>query len=93
MEELPISMEFLMSIDAVLAMLGGVVIGLLVTWFIQGRGFGLVGNLVTGLVGGLVGGVLFNWLDFMDVGDYADPLIAGAVGGIVLLAIVLMVRR
>ncbi len=93
MAELPISMEFLMSIDAVLSLVGGVIGGLLVVFLMKGRGFGLVGNLGTGLVGGLVGGVLFNWLDIMDVGDYADPLIAGAVGGAVLLAIVVAVRR
>jgi uncharacterized membrane protein YeaQ/YmgE (transglycosylase-associated protein family) len=88
-----LSMEFLMSIDGVLALVSGAIIGLLAGQFIQGWGFGTVGNSVIGLVGGLAGGFVFNWLDFLNVGDYADPIIAGVVGAIVLLGIIGAFRR
>ena len=93
MEEFPISSEFLLSIDSVLCMGSGAVVGLLVAMYMKGWGFGLVGNIVTGLVGGLVGGVLVNWLDFMNVGDYADPMIAGAVGAVVFLGIAGLLKK
>lgn len=88
-----ISMEFLMSIDSVLSMASGVVIGLLVIQFMKGWGFGFIGNLAAGLVGGLFGGAIFNTLDIMDVGDYADPIIAGAVGAILVLLVGGAIRR
>lgn len=88
-----ISMEFLMSIDSILSMASGIVIALLVTQFMKGWGFGWIGNLVAGLVGGLLGGAIFNTLDIMDVGDYADPIIAGAVGAIVVLLVGGAIRR
>lgn len=88
-----ISMEFLMSIDSILSMASGIVIALLVTQFLKGWGFGLIGNLVAGLVGGLFGGAIFNTLDIMDIGDYADPLIAGAVGALLVLLVGGAIRR
>lgn len=88
-----ISAEFLLSIDAVLCLVSGAALGLLVGQFMQGWGVGTAGNIVIGLIGGLVGGLLFNWLDFLNVGDYADPIIAGIVGAAVLLGIVSVLRR
>lgn len=88
-----ISMEFLLSIDSVLSMATGVVIALLVTQISKGWGFGLIGNLVAGLIGGLFGGAIFNTLDIMDIGDYADPIIAGAVGATLVLLVGGAIRR
>ncbi|MEZ4711843.1 MAG: GlsB/YeaQ/YmgE family stress response membrane protein [Caldilineaceae bacterium] len=57
------------------------------------KGLGLIGNIVVGIIGGLIGGIVFNALDVLNVGDVADPLIAGAIGAIVLLAIVGVIKR
>ena len=88
-----ISMEFLLSIDGVLALVSGAIVGLLAGQVRKGWGFGTVGNSVIGLVGGLAGGLIFNWLDFLNVGDYADPIIAGVVGAVILLGIIGALRR
>ena len=93
MEEFLVSSEFLMSVDSVLCMASGAIIGLLITLYKKGWGFGLIGNIVIGLVGGLIGGVLFNWLDFMNIGDIADPIIAGAVGAAIFVGIAGVFRR
>ena len=45
-----------------------------------------------GIVGSLISGFVFDWLNFMDVGDYADPVIAGAFGAVILLAIAWAIR-
>ena len=84
-------MEFILSIDAVISLITGAIIGGLAGRVM--KGFGLMGNIVTGIVGGLIGGLLFDALDFMNVGDIADPAIAGLVGSVILLAIVGLVRR
>jgi uncharacterized membrane protein YeaQ/YmgE (transglycosylase-associated protein family) len=82
-----LSMEFLLSPDSIICMISGAVIGVLAAQFIKGWGFGLIGNLVAGLIGGLLGGAAFNTLDIIDLGDYADPIIAGIVGAAIVIAI------
>lgn len=88
-----LSVEYLMSVDSILAMVGGAVIGLLIAQFMKGWSFGLLISLVLGLVGGLFGGATFNMLDIMDLGDYADPIIAGAIGAVVVLLVGGVIRR
>lgn len=88
-----ISMEYLMSIDSILCMLSGAVIGLVAWQFFKGWGFGLLGNLAIGLVAGLISGGVFNALDFLNVGDYADPIIAGVVGAVLCLGVAGLIRR
>jgi uncharacterized membrane protein YeaQ/YmgE (transglycosylase-associated protein family) len=78
-------MEFLLSIDSVICVIVGAIIGALsgqVT-----KGFGMPGNIGVGAAGGLIGGLVVDKLDFMDVGDYADPVIAGVVGSVIAMAI------
>ena len=88
-----LSAEFLMSIDSILAMVSGAVIGLLIAQLMKEWSFGLPLSLLLGLVGGLFGGATFNMLDVMDIGDYADPIIAGAIGAAVVLLAAGAIRR
>ena len=66
----------------------GVIAGWLAGVLVRGRGFGLIGDLIVGLIGGWLAGLL---------GIQASSLIAqilvAAVGGIVLVAIIRLVRR
>jgi len=82
-----VSAEFLLSPDSIICMITGVIIGVLMAQFLKGWGFGLIGNAVVGLVGGVIGGSVFNTLDIIDVGDYADPIIAGIVGAVILIPV------
>jgi uncharacterized membrane protein YeaQ/YmgE (transglycosylase-associated protein family) len=93
MMESLLSAEFLMSIDSILAMVSGAIIGLLVAQWMKEWSFGLIISLLLGLVGGLFGGAAFNMLDVMDIGDYADPIIAGVIGGAVVLVVAGAIRR
>lgn len=88
-----LSAEFLMSIDSILAIVSGAVIGLLIAQLMKEWSFGLPLSLLLGLVGGLFGGATFNMLDVMDIGDYADPIIAGAIGAAVVLVVAGAIRR
>ncbi len=78
-------MEFIASIDSVICVIAGAIIGALAGRIVEG--FGMVGNIAAGAAGGLIGGLVVDKLDFMDVGDYADPAIAGVVGSVIAMAI------
>lgn len=82
-----LSMEFLLSPDSLICMITGVIVGVLIAQFLKGWGFGLIGNVVAGLVGGVLGGAAFNTLDIIDLGDYTDPIIAGIVGSVIVIAV------
>lgn len=86
-------MEIVNSIDFVIFILVGAIAGLLSGQVIKGGGFGLTGNILIGIAGSVISGFVFDWLNFMNVGDIADPVIAGVVGAVILLAIATPFRR
>lgn len=79
-------MEFIASIDSVICVLVGAIIGGLAGYIM--KGLGMLGNIAVGAAGGLIGGLVFDKMDVIDVGDIADPAIAGAVGSAIAMAIV-----
>jgi uncharacterized membrane protein YeaQ/YmgE (transglycosylase-associated protein family) len=86
-------MDFFVTVDFIICLIVGAVVGLLAGQVIKGKGLGLIGNIVVGIVGGVAGGWAFDVLDFMDIGDVLDPIIAGVVGAVILLAIASAIRR
>lgn len=70
----------------------GIVAGWLAGVLVRGRGFGLIGDLIVGLIGGLIGGWLAGLLGIQASSLIAQILVA-AVGGIVLVAVIRLVRR
>ena len=72
--------------------ISGVVAGWIAGLLVRGRGFGLIGDLIVGLVGGLIGGWLAGLLGIQASSLIAQVLVA-ALGGVVLVAIIRMVRH
>jgi uncharacterized membrane protein YeaQ/YmgE (transglycosylase-associated protein family) len=70
----------------------GIVAGWLAGLIVKGGGFGLIGDLVVGLIGGLLGGWLFGLLGVSASGWIGQVLVA-AVGGVVLVLILRLIRR
>lgn len=70
----------------------GVIAGWLAGLLVKGRGFGLLGDLVIGLLGGLVGGWLAGLFGLHSV-SWLGNVVTAAVGGVVLVAIVRILRR
>jgi len=70
----------------------GILAGWLAGLVLRGGGFGLVGDLVIGLLGGLLGGWLAGFFGLQAISWLGNILIA-ALGGIVLVAIVRVLRR
>ena len=82
--------EIIGSLDFALFLIVGIVVGGLYGHFIKGANF--IQSIVIGVIGSVISGFVFDWLNFMDVGDYADPIIAGTFGAVILLAIAWALR-
>ena len=70
----------------------GIVAGWLAGLLVKGSGFGILGDLIIGLIGGLLGGWLFGLLGISASGWLGQVLVA-AVGGVVLVLIIRLLRR
>lgn len=84
-------MEFIMSMDSAICIVAGAIVGGLSGQLM--KGFGIVGNIAVGAAGGLIGGLVFDRVNIIDVGDYADPIIAGVVGAVIAMTVGLMYVR
>jgi uncharacterized membrane protein YeaQ/YmgE (transglycosylase-associated protein family) len=73
----------------------GAIAGFLAGLVMQGGGFGLIGNIIIGILGAIVAGYLFPRLGVSI--PIADPLIrsiiVSAIGAIILLFVIGLVRR
>jgi uncharacterized membrane protein YeaQ/YmgE (transglycosylase-associated protein family) len=76
---------------SLVGLFSGVLIGALAGWlagkFIQGKGFGLLKNILVGIIGALVGGLLFPLFGLHAVG-LIGSLVTDTAGAIVLLTFV-----
>ena len=79
----PIAIVVMLAIGAVAGWLAGVIY--------SGAGFGLVGNLIVGILGAIIAGALLpGYLHFSGIGG---QIISAAIGAIILLFLVSLVRR
>jgi uncharacterized membrane protein YeaQ/YmgE (transglycosylase-associated protein family) len=76
----------------VIWIISGIIAGWLAGLIIKGRGFGLIGDLVIGLFGGVVGGWLAGLAGIAATNWLGNVLVA-ALGGVVLVVIVRVLRR
>jgi uncharacterized membrane protein YeaQ/YmgE (transglycosylase-associated protein family) len=70
----------------------GVVSGWLAGVLTQGRGFGILGDLVVGVLGALVGGFVFTLLGFQWFGSLG-ALITSTIGAVILLTVLRVTCR
>ncbi len=70
----------------------GIVAGWIAGLLVRGRGFGLIGDLIIGLLGGLIGGWLAG-LFGIQASSWITQVLVAALGGVVLVAIIRLVRR
>jgi uncharacterized membrane protein YeaQ/YmgE (transglycosylase-associated protein family) len=78
--------------NIILWIVSGIVAGWLTGLIMRGRGFGVIGDLVIGLIGGLLGGWLAGLLGIVSTG-WIGQIIVAVVGGVVLVAIIRLLRR
>ena len=81
-----------MDIQAlIISLLIGAVAGWLAGQVMRGTGFGLPVNIIVGMVGALVAGWLFP--GFLPISGIAGAIVQSAIGAIIVLAVVGLVKR
>ncbi|TCT10661.1 transglycosylase associated protein [Tepidamorphus gemmatus] len=70
----------------------GAIAGWLAGLIMQGRGFGLIGNIVVGVVGALIGGFVFGQLGIA-MGGWIRDIIGATLGAVILLFIIGLVKK
>jgi uncharacterized membrane protein YeaQ/YmgE (transglycosylase-associated protein family) len=70
----------------------GLVAGWLAGKIVRGTGFGIIGDIVVGIVGAFIASLLFPRLGFHIGGGLVSEIIYSAIGAIILLLIVRLVR-
>jgi uncharacterized membrane protein YeaQ/YmgE (transglycosylase-associated protein family) len=71
----------------------GAIAGWLAGIIVKGYGFGLVGNIVVGIVGAFIAGWLLPRLGISLAGGIVGAIIYAAIGAVVLLVIIGLIRR
>ena len=79
----PIAIVVMLAIGAVAGWLAGLIY--------SGAGFGLVGNIIVGILGAIIAGAFLpGYLHFSGIGG---QIISAAIGAIILLFLLSLVRR
>ena len=71
----------------------GAIAGWLAGLVVQGGGFGLIGDIIVGIVGAFIAGLLFPSLHIQFGTPLVSAIIDAAIGAIILLLIIKLVRR
>jgi len=83
-----------MPLDAILIwLLVGAISGWLAGQVVVGGGLGLVGDIIVGILGSMVAGYMFPRLGIHLGSGTLAYIIDGAIGGIVVLLVVSLIRR
>jgi uncharacterized membrane protein YeaQ/YmgE (transglycosylase-associated protein family) len=81
-----------MLTDLIIFLAIGAIAGFLAGQFMQGRGFGPIGNIVVGILGSIVGGFLFGLLG-ITAGGLAGKILMSTIGAAVLLFVVGLIKK
>ena len=71
----------------------GMTAGWLAGQFMTGKGFGVVGDIITGMLGALIGGLLFQEAGILSGSGLIGSLIVATTGAIIFLYGLRMVKR
>jgi uncharacterized membrane protein YeaQ/YmgE (transglycosylase-associated protein family) len=77
----------------IIFLLIGAIAGWLAGLIVRGFGFGLIGNIVVGIIGALVAGYLFPRLGIGLPGGMIGEILSAAVGAVIVLVIIGLIRR
>ena len=82
-----------MEFNSVIVML---LVGALAGWLsgrlMQGRGFGVLGNIIVGIVGAFLAGMIFPALGF-SVGGFIASILHATIGSVIFLFVIGLVKR
>ena len=78
--------------DIIYFLLIGLVAGFLAGKIMEGKGFGLVGNIIVGAVGAVIGGFVFGLLGISGSG-LIGSLVTALAGALILLYVINLVKK
>jgi uncharacterized membrane protein YeaQ/YmgE (transglycosylase-associated protein family) len=78
-------------IGIIAMLLVGAIAGWLAGVIFEGAGFGLVGNIIVGLLGAIIAGFLLP--DILQFGGIAGQIVSAAIGAVILLFLIGLVKR
>ena len=84
---------YLSSEGIIVILFVGLVAGWLAGKIVQGTGFGIIGDILVGIAGAFISSLLFPRLGFHLGTGIVSEIVYSAIGAIVLLLIVRLVRR
>ncbi len=79
--------------QVVLWIIVGGIAGLIAEFFVRGTHVGLIGTVIVGILGALLGGWLFRQLHIAIGTGFVGEIITAAIGAIVLLVLLRLLRR
>jgi uncharacterized membrane protein YeaQ/YmgE (transglycosylase-associated protein family) len=79
--------------QVVLWIIVGGIAGLIAEFFVRGTHVGLIGTVIVGILGALLGGWLFRQLHIAIGTGFVSEIITAAIGAIVLLVLLRLLRR
>ncbi len=83
-----------MEFSSILAMLFiGAIAGWLSGKIMEGRGFGLIGNIIVGIVGAFLAGTIFPALGFSVGGGMFSSIFFATIGAVILLFLIGLVKK
>lgn len=83
-----------MVFSSLLAMLFiGAIAGWLSGRIMEGRGFGLIGNIIVGILGAFLAGTIFPALGFAVGGGLFSSVFFATVGAVILLFLIGLIRK
>lgn len=71
----------------------GAIAGWLAGLIMQGRGFGLIGNIVVGIVGAFIGTFLLNALGISLGTGWVSAIVGSVIGAVILLFIIGLIKK
>ncbi|MGV6803057.1 MAG: GlsB/YeaQ/YmgE family stress response membrane protein [Ruegeria sp.] len=83
-----------MEFSSLLAMLFvGAIAGWLSGKIMEGRGFGLVGNIIVGIVGAFLAGTIFPALGFSVGNGMFSSIFFATIGAVILLFVIGLIKK
>ncbi len=76
--------------DIVAWLLVGLIAGALAGYFVRGRGFGCLGDIVVGLIGSFIGGILANALQ-LGTFHFCGSIFISFIGACILVALLQLI--
>lgn len=83
-----------MGIESIVSLIVvGAIAGWLAGLIMQGRGFGIVGNIAVGIVGALIGTFALGQLGIVIGGTWVSAIVNSVIGAVILLFIIGLVKK